>query len=111
MPDDSAVRKSFVEQAEWCLKLGSPFTALLCQTLASHLDDDTAIGGYILAWAGDPRAAADALPLRVAGALHALARDVPALAALYPPAPLPQTRPPRRSSEGETPSALSIRPA
>ena len=93
MSEASRVRKSFVEQAEWCHKLGSPFTALLCQTLATHLDGDTAIGRDILAWTGNPSASADALPLRVAGALHALAREVPALTALYPPAPLPQALP------------------
>jgi hypothetical protein len=89
MPDAARVRESFAEQAQWCLKLGSPFTALLCQTLGDHLDEDTVIGRDILSWTGDPRASADALALRVAGALHALAKEVPALTALYPPAPLP----------------------
>jgi hypothetical protein len=88
---DAAVRHSFIEQAGWCRKLGSPFTALLCETLAASLDAGTAIGREILDWPGDPRATADALALRVAGALHALARGhlEPALTALYPPAPLP----------------------
>src|SRR6185295_16866221 len=67
---DAAVRNSFIEQAGWCRKLGSPFTALLCETLAASLDAGTAIGREILDWPGDPRAAADALALRVAGALQ-----------------------------------------
>ena len=91
MHDPTAVRNSFLEQAGWCRKLDSPFTALLCETLGGSLDTDTAIGRDILGWRGNPRATADALALRVAGALHALARSrqSPALSALYPPAPLP----------------------
>lgn len=91
MPDEVAVRESFREQAQWCDKLGSPFTALLCRTLAEHLDSGTSAGSAILGWAGDPRASADALALRVAGALHAVARSgrEPALQDIYPPAPLP----------------------
>jgi hypothetical protein len=85
------VRKSFLEQAEWCRKLGSPFTAHLCETLAGHLDADGEIGREILDWPGNPAATADALALRVAGALHSLVRAEaePGLARLYPPAPLP----------------------
>ena len=85
------VRAAFLEQARWCQQLGSPFTARLCEALAAGLRDDTEIGREILEWRGDPRARADALPLRVAGALHALARDGrdAGLAALYPPASLP----------------------
>lgn len=45
----------------------------------------------MLAWPGDPAPLADNVPLRVAGAIHAIARSrkVPALTALYPPNPMP----------------------
>lgn len=80
------VREAFKEQAGWCTKLGSPFTALLCSTLAERLDDSTPIGSRVLSWSGDPTVQGDALPLRVCGALHSLARSThePELAALYP---------------------------
>jgi hypothetical protein len=89
------VRQAFAAQAAHCDKLGSPFTALLCRALAEHLCDATSAGATILAWKGDPDAHADALPLRVAGALHALVRSgvAPDLARFYPPAPLPEAGP------------------
>jgi hypothetical protein len=80
------VREAFNEQAGWCAKLGSPFTALLCSTLAERLDESTAIGSCVLSWSGDPSAQGDALPLRLCGALHGLARSnqEPSLTAVYP---------------------------
>jgi len=95
MNDSSEVRKAFFEQAQWCQRLGSPFTARLCEALASGLTGDTDIGREILEWRGNPFAKADALPLRVAGALHALARsgEEPELARWYPPAALPEPQP------------------
>ena len=88
---EQAVRTAFARQAAWCEKLGSPFTAALLQGCAEHLTSDTASGARILAWPGDPDSAADALPLRLAGALHGLVLSgaAPALAALYPPNPMP----------------------
>ena len=65
--------------------MGSPFTARLLTVLA----DDIAAGGInaelVRAWPGDP--IADALALRMAGALHALVltETAPALVACYPP--------------------------
>lgn len=87
----SEVRAAFGEQATWCARLGSPFTALLCRTLAERLSDASAVERSVLGWRGNPFAQADALALRVCGALHALARanQVPGLSALYPPAPSP----------------------
>jgi hypothetical protein len=91
---EEAVRSAFAGQAEWCRRLGSPFTGLLCDVLGTRLDRGSAIGRRILDWPGDPAATGDALPLRVAGGLHALVGRgvVPNLAALYPPAaqPLPE---------------------
>ena len=45
----------------------------------------------MLDWPGDPAPLADNVPLRVAGAMHAIARSqrVPALTAVYPPNPMP----------------------
>lgn len=90
MTSEAIVRASFRTQADWCGRLGSPFTSRLCETLAGTLDGNTPVGARVLGWAGDPAPGADALALRLCGALHALARSGDAeLAALYPPAPLP----------------------
>jgi hypothetical protein len=88
---ENDVRAAFREQAIWGEKLGSPFTALLCNTLADWLNSDNPVGQAILSWPGDPSPKADVLGLRLAGVLHALAkRDVcPELSNLYPPNPLP----------------------
>lgn len=84
---EAAVRAAFAEQAGWCEKLGSPFTARLCSVLGATLDRTTGTGRRALDWPGDPSSSADALALRLCGGLHALVRSgaVPALAALYPP--------------------------
>jgi len=80
------VRAAFKEQEGWCARLGSPFTALLCSTLAERLDESTEIGSRVLSWPGDPTGQGDALPLRLCGALHGLARSnqEPELTAVYP---------------------------
>jgi hypothetical protein len=87
MADEHAVRQAFRQQAQYCRELGSPFTALLCDTLASRLDLETALGRKVLSWPGKPDAVNDSLPLRLAGGLNALAMSglEPALTALYPP--------------------------
>ena len=80
-----AALDAFAKQIRWCESLGSPFTARLLTILA----DDIAAGGataeLVRSWAGDP--VADALPLRMAAALHALAltEAAPRLVACYPP--------------------------
>lgn len=81
-----AVIAHFREQSRFCAEYGSPFTA----ELISRLADDIEAGGpaqvLVAQWPGNPRA--DALSLRMAGALHAAAltgRDA-RLAASYPPA-------------------------
>ncbi len=88
---ESRVRQAFAAQAGFCAQLGSPFTATLCTTLGERLRAHSSIESAILHWSGDPAAEADNLPLRVAGALHALVRagSAPDLALLYPPAPTP----------------------
>lgn len=84
---EDAVRAAFAAQAEFCARLGSPFTARLCAALGERLDRSTAIGTRVLDWTGDPRATADNVPLRLAGGLHFLVRAgrAPPLARLYPP--------------------------
>ena len=84
-----SVRAGFRAQADWGRKMGVPFSTRLFECLGEVLDDNSATGRAVLAWTGD--VLRDALVLRVAGGLHALVRGgrVPALAALYPPAPLP----------------------
>ncbi len=78
----AAVRK----QIGWCQNLGSPFTAAVLTVLADDLAAGGAMTAAMAAWTGDP--VADALPLRLAGALHALVLNgaCPGLAACYPPA-------------------------
>jgi hypothetical protein len=86
---ERAVRAAFRRQAEVCHDMGSPFTARLCRLLADRLRPDGPVARRVLAWPGDPSNRADALPLRLAGALHALVleeRD-PRLADAYPPDP------------------------
>lgn len=78
--------KAFRYQAESCAHLGSPFMARLMGVLADHLTPDAPLTQRMFDWPGDlgPRGAS--VPLRLAGALHALrlAGDA-GLMAVYPP--------------------------
>jgi hypothetical protein len=78
-------RAAFDAQAGWCERLGSPFNAFVCRTFAERLTAATPVERAVLEWPGDPSPTADSVPLRVCGALHALARSArhPALAELY----------------------------
>ncbi|WP_375458131.1 DUF2332 domain-containing protein [uncultured Enterovirga sp.] len=89
---EAAVRTAFRAQKGWCEKLGSPFTARLCDVFAERLDRSTALGRRMLDWPGEPDALHDSVPLRIAGGLHALVRRgrLPDLAAFYPPGALPE---------------------
>lgn len=81
----AAVRTAFLNQVAYCRDNAAPITALVCAALAELLDG--ARGGPVMArirgWQGPPLA--DALPLRIAGGLHALhlARAEPGLAPIY----------------------------
>ncbi|MGH8327997.1 MAG: DUF2332 domain-containing protein, partial [Steroidobacteraceae bacterium] len=57
--ESQAVRSAFLSQADYCRRLGSPFTACVCETLAAVLDASTAAGRAILGWTGDPSPLAD----------------------------------------------------
>ena len=80
-----AVRTAFENQVAYCRDNGAPVTALVCHALLELLAGER--GGVtmerIRRWAGP--ALADALPLRIAGGLHALhlKREEPGLAPIY----------------------------
>ena len=84
VPD--AVTAAFHKQIVWCKALGSPFTAELLSLLLTDLRQNGATARLVGRWPGDPLA--DAVPLRLAGALHALVlrNASPDLTAVYPPA-------------------------
>ncbi|MEQ1551049.1 DUF2332 family protein [Sphingorhabdus sp.] len=68
-----AIRNAFRQQAAGCRAMHSPLTADVLDTLAIILDHNSRTGARIVDWPGDPMA--DALKLRIAGGLHALARS------------------------------------
>lgn len=80
-----AVRAAFENQVAYCRDNGAPDTALVCHAVMDLLESER--GGVtmerIRRWAGP--ALADALPLRIAGGLHALhlKGEEPGLAPLY----------------------------
>ncbi len=80
------LRQALRDQAAACSSLGSPFMDLLCRVLADRLEPGSTLTNRLFDWPGDlgPRAAS--VPLRLAGALHALRLSGdPGLAAVYPP--------------------------
>jgi len=81
---NTAARENFRQQAGWCERLGSPFTARLCRLLHDGLDEQSAFGRRLLNWSGNPEA--DAIALRACAAFAFLARKgEPNLGKLYPP--------------------------
>lgn len=68
-----SIRRAFLLQAQFCEALNSPLTANVLRALSGKLDQTTRTGARILDWPGDPMA--DALKLRIAGGLNALARS------------------------------------
>lgn len=81
---NAAVFAHFRQQIAACRNLGSPFTATVLETALSRLQQASppAWTFALLGWHGDPQA--DALALRLAGALHRIVRDGDAaLAAAY----------------------------
>src|SRR5882672_10209534 len=82
--DGNSLLAAFARQAQACRSLGANFTAELVATLADELARGGPLSQLVPSWPGD--AWADAVPLRICGALHALALSGdPALSALYPP--------------------------
>jgi hypothetical protein len=68
-----AIRTAFRLQAGFCRQTGSEMTGRILEALAIVLDHSTKTGARILDWSGDPMI--DALKLRIAGGLNALARS------------------------------------
>lgn len=64
---------AFETQATYCRVTGSPLTADVLDALRTGMDHKTRTGARILDWTGDPMV--DALMLRIAGGLNALARS------------------------------------
>lgn len=83
----SPLHNAFLRQARACAELGSPFMARLCTLMADRLQPDSPLTQRLFDWPGDVSAQGDAVPLRLAGALHALKlQGNSALSATYPPA-------------------------
>lgn len=85
LPPD--LTEAFERQEKACRNLGSPFTALLCGTIAQYGLPASNIRSAMVEWEGDPSAAGDALPIRFAGALHELVLTAAdsQLCSIYPP--------------------------
>lgn len=85
LPDRLA--QAFARQGNSCRHLGSPFTAMICDTIAERGLPDTKVRQMLESWSGDPTTDGDALPVRLCGALHQLViMDMdPVLASVYPP--------------------------
>ncbi len=67
--------------------LGSPFMERLLALAAERLAPGTAVAERVLGWRGDVTSRGQSVPLRLAGALHAVKRAGHAgLTAVYPPA-------------------------
>jgi hypothetical protein len=75
VPNDAsaAAIANFRDQAQYCRALGSPFTGMLLDLAAERLQAGAPWAAPILGWIGDARA--DALALRLAGALHRAVLD------------------------------------
>ncbi|MFL5283618.1 MAG: DUF2332 domain-containing protein [Rhodopila sp.] len=86
MTSQSDLINAFRTQSRACESLGSQFMAALLQEAASEFERSGSIGGLLRSWPGDP--VADAVPLRLAAALHALVLSghAPELAKIYPAA-------------------------
>ncbi len=81
---DEKTLAHFREQAMFCAEYGSPFTGELILRMAGDIEAGGPVAALVAGWPSNPRA--DALSLRLAGALHAAVltgRDA-ALAAAYP---------------------------
>lgn len=72
MADEPTNRDAFRQQAAFCAAMDAPITARVCAALADALSRDSETGRRTLDWPGEP--IPDALPLRLVGGLHALAR-------------------------------------
>ena len=82
----AAVRQAFDFQSKACADLGSPFMGRLMALLNARDWPAGPVTDRIFAWQGDLGPRAESVPLRLAGALHALVlQGHDGLAAVYPP--------------------------
>jgi hypothetical protein len=80
------LREALRFQAEACADLGSPFMQRLCSLLSERLEPGTPLTDRLFGWQGDLGPRGDSVPLRLAGALHALKlQGHTGLAQVYPP--------------------------
>jgi hypothetical protein len=82
----TVIRQAFLSQMKACHNMGSPLMAFLMGGLAERLQPGNPVADRVINWPGDdPSSMADAVPLRLAGGLHALVLTGadPALAAAY----------------------------
>lgn len=80
------LREALRFQAEACADLGSPFMQRLCTMLAERLEPGAPLTDRLFGWHGDLGPRGDSVPLRLAGALHALKlQGHSRLAQVYPP--------------------------
>ncbi|MGR3485959.1 MAG: DUF2332 domain-containing protein [Paracoccaceae bacterium] len=87
LPD--AARAAFADQAEHCRALDSPFMGRLNDLLATRPWPAGPVRDRVAAWPGEIGARGHAVPLRLCGALHALALSGDPLARAYPPHAVP----------------------
>jgi hypothetical protein len=81
-----AMRAAFATQSRACADLGSPFMARLMQLCADQDWPKGPVTTRLTDWAGDLGPSGQSVPLRLAGALHALRQQGnPMLTAVYPP--------------------------
>ena len=82
----AAIKDAFAYQSTACVSLGSPFMGRLMQLCADLPWPDSPVTERIFAWEGDIDPRGQSVPLRLAGALHALhLQGHRALGAVYPP--------------------------
>ena len=80
------VAEAFETQSRACDSLGSPFMGRLMRLCATREWPDSPITDRIFSWQGDLTPRGQSVPLRLAGALHALhLQGHPLLSPVYPP--------------------------
>ena len=80
------LREAFELQSRHCAALGSPFMGRLMALCSERLPPNRAVTAPLFNWPGDAGPMGDSLPLRFAGALHALKlRGAEEIVAAWPP--------------------------
>lgn len=81
------LKDAFRQQAQGCLRLGSPFMGQLLRLLAECWQRPSTLRARFEAFGGDIGPTGASLPLRLASGLHALVLhgQAPSLVAVYPP--------------------------